>query len=76
MPKIQPKITDNEALKHIYNNQRGYMKDLKHNIGTELVSEFKSIGFIKSGFTRKAETYKTTKLGNAYIKDMGLDVII
>ncbi len=76
MTKIQPKITATDALKYIHNNQCGYMKKLKQQIGKEFVDEFKSVGFIKSGFTRKAETYKMTELGKGYVKEAGLDITV
>lgn len=64
------------GLRHIYNNQRGYMRELEQQIGKELVDEFKTAGFIKSGFTRTRETYKTTNLGKGYVEELELDVTV
>ena len=79
MPKITPIHQEPpgfDALRHLYKNQRGYMKELKQTIGEELVDEFKNVGFIRSGFTKKAETYKMTELGKGYVKEAGLDITV
>lgn len=79
MPKIMPTHQEPpgfNALRHLYKNQRGYMKELKQAIGEELVEEFKTVGFIHQGFTRKSETYKMTEFGKGYVKEAGLDITV
>ncbi len=51
------------ALKTIYQEGWGYIKDLQENIGKDLLSEFISVGFIICGYTRTSKTWRISKLG-------------
>lgn len=60
------------ALKNIYTSGWGYIKDLRTNIGEELLSEFISVGFIICGYTRTQKTWRISNLGRSYVRDMNL----
>lgn len=60
------------ALKSIYTSGWGYIKDLRTNIGEELLSEFISVGFIICGYTRTKKTWRISNLGRSYVRDLNL----
>ncbi len=60
------------ALKSIYTGGWGYIKDLRTNIGEELLSEFISVGFIICGYTRTKKTWRISNLGRSYVRDLDL----
>lgn len=60
------------ALKSIYTSGWGYIKDLRTNIGEELLSEFISVGFIICGYTRTKKTWRISNLGRSYVRDLDL----
>lgn len=60
------------ALKNIYNSGWWYIKDLRTNIGEDLLSEFISVGFIICGYTRTKKTWRISNLGRSYVRDMNL----
>lgn len=60
------------ALRSIYNSGRGYIKDLRENIGNDLLSEFISVGFIICGYTRTSKTWRISELGRSYVRDLNL----
>lgn len=70
MVKIFPislRQTRSTALKFINEKKpRGYMTCLKSFVESKFIDEFKSVGFIKTGYTRKAETYSVTELGKQF----------
>lgn len=60
------------ALRAIYEDGRGYINDLQEKIGRELLSEFISVGFIICGYTRTSKTWRISKLGQSYVRDLDL----
>lgn len=60
------------ALKTIYRDGWGYIKDLQENIGKDILSEFISVGFIICGYTRTNKTWRISKLGQSYVRDLDL----
>jgi len=64
IPKVQDEF---KALKFIATKKNnGYMTCLKSIIGKDTVDSFQRCGFIKSGFTRKHQTFSITELGREY----------
>lgn len=62
-------------MKQIYQKGYGAMKDLRamdKETNGQLVDEFLSVGFIKTGFTRKYKTWGITKLLKSYVEELGL----
>ncbi|MBD5315880.1 MAG: hypothetical protein HDS08_06985 [Bacteroides sp.] len=60
------------ALKAIYKDGWGYIKDLQEKIGNDLLSEFISVGFIICGYTRTSKTWRISNLGKSYVRDLDL----
>lgn len=60
------------ALISIYNDGRGYVNDLRKKIGDSLTAEFISVGFIICGYTRSDKTWRISKLGQSYVKELQL----
>ncbi len=58
-----------KAMGLIVENRRGYQSELKP-LGEERINSFKMAGFISTGHTLKSETYHTTKLADAYYRDV------
>ena len=52
-----PKLEN--AMKYVAKNRYGYISELKP-YGDETVNFMKSIGFLKTGYTREAETFGAT----------------
>lgn len=61
-----------KALISIYKDGRGYIKDLRDNIGESLMSEFISVGFIICGYTRSGKTWRISALGRGYVRELQL----
>ena len=57
------------ALGQIVENRRGYQSELKSH-GETMIDSFKTVGFINTGHTLKAETYSITGLADEYYRDM------
>lgn len=57
-----------KPLGYIIRNRKGYQSDLKkYDI---YLSSFKTVGFINTGHTLKADTYSVTSLADDYYKDL------
>jgi hypothetical protein len=57
-----------KPLGYIIRNRKGYQSDLKkYEI---YIKSFKTVGFINTGHTLKADTYSTTSLADNYYKDL------
>lgn len=67
-------MTDQQktALINIYKDGRGYIKDLRDNIGDALMSEFISVGFIICGYTHSDKTWRISELGRGYVRELHL----
>lgn len=58
-------MTDNqrlEILKFITEEKSGILSELVEKFGKEIVDEFLSIGFLKSGYNREHKTWSVTNL--------------
>ncbi len=60
------------ALRFIYGEKRGKIKDLQEKISKETVDKFISVGFIICGYTTTAKTWKLSSLGKLYCEDFVL----
>ena len=60
------------ALIKIYQGKKGSIKSLEEYIGKDLTREFISVGFIICGYTRTANTWRLSKLGQNYVQEMNL----
>lgn len=59
------------ALGFMYNvKPAGYMTCLKSFVDKKLVEDFRVAGFLKTGYSRKGQTYSITNLGAQYYKDI------
>ena len=54
------------ALEHIKCHPCGYMDDLDKFVSPNIISEFKSIGFLKIGQSGADSTYAITTFGRSY----------
>lgn len=54
------------ALRIIYNEKRGIIKDLLKSIPSEVIDVFISVGFITCGFTPNVKTWHISSLGQEY----------
>ena len=56
-----------QAMKYVYKNRHGYMRDLKP-FGENVINSMKSAGFLKTGWTKEAETFSATQMLQKYVK--------
>ncbi|MBR1620021.1 hypothetical protein IJ674_09030 [bacterium] len=57
-----------KPLGYIVRNRKGYQSDLKKY--DVYIKSFKTVGFINTGHTLKADTYSVTDLADNYYKDL------
>ncbi len=57
-----------KPLGYIVRNRKGYQSDLKKY--EVYIKSFKTVGFINTGHTLKADTYSVTSLADDYYKDL------
>ena len=57
-----------KPLGFIIRNRKGYQTDLKKY--EKYIHSFKTVGFINTGHTLKADTYSVTKFADQYYKDV------
>ena len=70
VPKINISVIDanrENAMKYAAKKSYGYMKELKP-FGDETISEMKSVGFLKTGWTKEEETFGATDNLLKYLK--------
>lgn len=64
------KVENLKALTYVVRNRRGYQHELYKNADKESIQSLKTVGFINTGHTLKAETYSVIDLGDEYYKDI------
>ena len=60
---------------YIADKNYGYYSDLVDKFGQEMVDEFCSVGFIKTGFTRERKTWSCLDLAHSFKNDLELDLV-
>lgn len=54
------------VLEYLYKNKHGYINELDKLIQPNIISELLAIGFLKTGWTKDAETWAITPFGKQY----------
>ena len=61
-----------KALIEILNSKRGYLKDLENKIGEDMISHLELGGLINFGCSPTQRTWKISKFGSLFIRQMKL----
>lgn len=62
---VKPLFPHENIMKYVVGSRYGYMSELKQ-FGDEAVNSMKTVGFLKTGYTMDAETFRATKLLKHY----------